>query len=279
MNGQEQIDVPFLDEERPHPTRNWARIALRALGILLVLALLLVSWIWLFTDTDNQTDTVADITEVIVRVETGDVELVAAPRTDVGISVSRRSSPLAEPFVDIRAEGQRLEIESRCQDRVLPITMGPCRANLILTVPAAATVDVIVIDGDVVATGLAGATRLRSIDGAVRIDTQSGDLQASSEGEPLAVRDLSSAVADLRSIRGAVDVAVAQPGAELSVTSQQGDVSVVLPPGAYAVDAASDSGAIRTDDEITNDPASPVKVVVRTTSGDVTFEVPDPAGS
>ena len=276
MSDQEQeTEVPFLGEQRPDPVRRWVGIALRVLGVLALLGLLLVSWIWLFTDTSRSTDTVPDVTEVVVRVETGDVEFVAVERTDVEVNVRRRSSPLAEPFVDIRAEGQRLEIESRCQERVLPITLGPCRADLILTVPTTATIDVIVIHGDVAATGLAGPTRLRSIDGAVRIDSQAGDLQASTEGEPLGVQDLRGNTADLRSVSGAIEATVSAPLAQLSVTSQQGDVSLILPPGTYAVDATSDSGAIRTDDEILSDPANPAKVIVHTTSGDIRFEVPE----
>jgi hypothetical protein len=167
------------------------------------------------------------------------------------------------------------------------ISFGPCRARIVIRVPAATELDVHSGSGDVTATGMTGRVKLstgsgdvnadglrgdaelrtgsgdvnaRAVDGTARLRTGSGDINAEDLGAGNVLADTSSG-----------DVTLDFRGAPLVVdaSTASGDVDVMVPrDDAYRVDADPGSG----DEQIAvkTDPKATRVVRARTSSGDVT---------
>ncbi|GAA3881433.1 hypothetical protein GCM10022243_52530 [Saccharothrix violaceirubra] len=121
-----------------------------------------------------------------------------------------------------------------------------------------------------------GNATLKGISGAVRLENNSGDVNATDVGGDF-TGQLGSGNATLTGMRGAVSVD--NNSGDLIVKMAQvkpvraeagsGNVDVRVPAGAYKVEAGSGSG--NTDVSVKSDPAATVDLVLRANSGDVTL--------
>jgi hypothetical protein len=254
--------------------RGWgtALLALLIVGFLVAVALLSVGW--LLAETRRDAQTVEAIAAVDVRLASGHVELIGSARPDVTVELARTGSPLHRPDVSVRRDGERLFVVSRCDSLLGPLAVGSCRTDVRLSLPETLPAVIHTQRGTVAATGMRVGTRLTTDRGPVRVVGQSGELQVSTLRGSVEVRDLAAATADLRARGGRIDVVVTAPGPSLSLRTDGRDIAVTLPPGSYAIDADTSGGGLTLAEGMTNDPASPNIIRVRTSGGDFVATVP-----
>jgi hypothetical protein len=257
--------------------RGWgtALLAVVLAAVLLAAGLLAVSW--LFAETRRDTRTVEAIAGVDVRLEAGNVELIGSARADVAVELVRTSSPLYQPQVSVRRDGERLLIISECTKPLRLFGVGTCRADLRLFLPATLSTVVHTQRGTVASTAMQAGIRLTTDRGPVRIAGQSGDLQVNTLEGSVEVRDLAAGTADLRARDGGINVVVSTPGSTLSLRTDGSDIVVAVPPGNYAVDANTEGGELTLAEGIANDPGSASVIRIRTAGGD--FRASLPAGA
>jgi Putative adhesin len=254
--------------------RGWGTALLALLVVVFLVVVTLISVGWLFGETRRDAETVEGIAAVDVRLTSGHVELIGSTQPSVTVELARTGSPLHRPNVSVQRDGERLLIVSDCRSILGPVAVGGCRTDVRLFLPDTLPAVAHTQRGTVAATGMRAATRLTTDRGPARVVGQSGELQVSTLAGAVEVRDLTAASTDLRTREGRIDVVVTAPGPLLSMRTGGGDIAVTLPPGSYAFDADTAGGELTLAEGISNDPASPNRIRVRTDGGDVVATVP-----
>jgi hypothetical protein len=242
---------------------------LAGLALLLVGAWLLVDL--LARDTKVLRTSYADVRELRIDADTGDVELASAPagaRLTVEEHVTRG---LVAPRREDRFAAGRLRLGSRCAG-----WFGPtCSVRYVVTVPRQTSVIAESGSGDVRADGLVASTP-------VQLSTGSGEVEARGVSAPsLRLRSGSGGVGasglrvdTLRAQSGSGSIALDLLDApeELLADTGSGDVALTLPDRPYALVASTGSGHV-IDSGVHEDTASPHRVIARSGSGDVVLSV------
>jgi hypothetical protein len=221
-----------------------------------------------------------------LSVDAGAAEIVVLPELGGGGMATIDSTAKGSfhaPVLRAVKNGGEVRMDGNCPY----ISFGPCKARIVIRVPAATELDIHSGSGDLTATGMTGRVKLetgsgdvnadglrgdadlrtgsgnvnvRAADGATRMRTGSGEINAEDLGAADVLADTSSGdvTLDFRRAPSVVDASTAS-----------GDVDVVVPrPDTYRVDADPGSGdqqvAVKTD------PDSTRVVRARTSSGDVT---------
>lgn len=153
------------------------------------------------------------------------------------------------PDADREVTGGVLRLRSRCPDSVL----ASCEARYRVTVPDNMQVTVRTTSGDV---------RVNAFRGAVRIDTDTGDI---------AVGAYCGFALRARAQAGSVRAAASCAPDRLELRSGSGDVRAIVPAGRYQVDADSGSGS-RTVSGVTPVPDAPFQIQAISSTGDVHVE-------
>jgi DUF4097 and DUF4098 domain-containing protein YvlB len=180
-------------------------------------------------------------------------------------------------------DGATVRINGNCPY----ISFGPCRARIVIRVPADTAVEVQSGSGDVTASGLAGPVKLETGSGDVNatgltgssdLNTSSGDVTVRGlrgrtvlrtgsgdiNAEDVATRELTADTAS-----GDVQLDFAQAPDIVDASTASGDVDVSLPEGGtYRVEADPGSGDQHLNVKI--DPSATRVVRAQTSSGDVT---------
>jgi hypothetical protein len=249
--------------------RGWGTALLAALVAVVLIVAALFSISWLFAETRRDSQTIEAIGAVDVRLASGHVELVGSTRPNVTVELARTGSPLHRPRASVRRDGERLLIVSACDSLLGPVAVGSCRTDVRLFLPETLTAVVHTERGTVAATGMRTGIRLTTDRGPVHVLGQTGDLQVSTLRGSVEVRDLASGNSDLRARGGDIRVLLSAPGS-LSLRTDGGHIRAALPSGGYAIDAQTGGGELRLAEGLSNDPASPHRIRVRTAGGDFT---------
>jgi Putative adhesin len=142
-----------------------------------------------------------------------------------------------------------LRLRSRCASAIV----GACSATYRLTVPNNVPITVRTASGDVQLAGFRGSAR---------IDTETGDIAASS---------FCGFMLHARADRGDVSARAACAPERLELRSRTGDVEAVVPPGRYRIDAGSDDGS-RTLRGLLPVEDAPFEILALSSAGDVRVE-------
>ena len=224
------------------------------------------------------------VEQLSVNAGEGDVtvvrELSDAPYVTIDSTVK---GSLHAPVLRAVKDGATVRIDGNCPY----ITFGPCRARIVIRVPAATEVDVRSGSGDVTASGLSGRVELETGSGDVNADALSGHADLHTSSGDVNVRGLSGdaelrtgsgdvnaehlAAADVTAdtASGDVELSFRQAPRNVDASTASGDVGVLVPEGeAYRVEADSGSGEQALD--VRTDPASTRIIRAQTSSGDVT---------
>ena len=222
-------------------------------GSTLVLAAPVAAMAVMWITTFEQRTTTYAVREAVSRVELdvgdGDVEILGGGPLRVAVRRQERSAYDHGPrerrsFVD-----GVLRIESRCPQ----IVIGNCTADYRLTVPDNVPVHVMQRAGDVRMTSYRGAAEISTESGDILVDAFCGfALRATSDSGHLRVSTVCS-----------------PERLELRTTS--GDVTAVVPPGRYRVDADTTAGRVRVRGVVPVDDA-PWQIQALSATGDVTVE-------
>jgi hypothetical protein len=197
-----------------------------------------------------------------VTIETADVDQITV-RARIGHGLRRSGS-------SVRVEGDRLLVRGSC-----PVFGSEwCDVRYTIEVPERIDVTVRADNDGIRVSGIEGAVELHSDNGSIDVSDIVGDVVLSSDngsirGSLLTAETL-RADADNGDIR--VELAVAPRSVEMS--SDNGNVVVVIPPGdeTYAVDITTDNGGV--DNSLRTDPASDRHVVITSDNGNVTARYP-----
>jgi hypothetical protein len=179
-----------------------------------------------------------------------DAEIVGG-RDETEVAVRRTDRfAFGRPPVSRRDVSDRiLRLRSRCASGIL----GTCSAIYRLTVPNNVPIRVRTRSGDVELAGFRGSAR---------IETQTGDIAASS---------FCGFLLQARADRGDVSATAACAPERLELRSRTGDVQAVVPPGRYRIDADSDEGS-RTLDGLLPVEDAPFQIMALSGAGDVRVE-------
>jgi hypothetical protein len=142
-----------------------------------------------------------------------------------------------------------LRITSSCPR----IVVGSCSASYRLAVPETVAVDVETAGGDIRLTGFRGRAAVASHEGGVDVEAYCGF-------------DLSAA-----SVSGDVHVAAACSPRHLSLRSQSGDVTALVPPGRYRISATGAAGRERVSG-VERDERAPFTIDAHSGTGAVAVE-------
>jgi hypothetical protein len=230
-------------EEEPMST---GRIRLIAAGVGVVLAAGLVAAAAVAVDrarsrpvVSRQVDHAFDgVARVVLRIDEGSVRVTGASagaRATVGTRL--RWNTVAEPHYEARLDGDALVVRAEgCEGRHFRST---CAADVELTVPADARLDLTVDAAGVEVAGVRGP---------VRIGIDSGDLTATG---------LASPTVDVAVDSGDVRLEFTAPPTDVRTRTDSSDVVILVPAGSgpYAVRTRTDSGTARVEVSTTDNPS------------------------
>jgi DUF4097 and DUF4098 domain-containing protein YvlB len=205
------------------------------------------------------------VSALSVQARGADVRLVASETDSVTVD-THSSGTLKTPKLEVHAQGTRVEVSGGCAE----ITFGSCDADLIVGVPASASVRVEAGSGDIAAEGLSGSVYLHSGSGdVVGRDLSGSDVQLRSDAGDLTADGTRSRSVLARTLAGDVLVSVDSVPESVEARSSSGDVDVFVPPGEelYRVDAETRTG----DRSVGIDTSGSASrsITARTDSGDV----------
>jgi hypothetical protein len=216
--------------------------------------------------TDTQTRTLTAAPTIVVETGTGDVRIVAADRTDVQLTTKERRSMWGGGRVKVSGDAAHLRLKDHCDG--FPIVDDPCSVDSILEVPRDTSVRVATGTGDLRAENLEGGADLSAGTGDLRAVGVRGPLRLSSETGDVHVEAPSSAVV-ARTSTGDIRIEGTRPGT-IDAQADTGDIHLIVPDLAYAVDVRTDTGDETVD--VRRDDASPRELRAHTDTGDVYVE-------
>jgi DUF4097 and DUF4098 domain-containing protein YvlB len=219
-----------------------------------------------------------------VEAGAGDILVVPTSGHDVRIDSTAKGA-LHTPRLRAVKDGLMVRMTGNCP----AISFGPCRASIVLHVPAGTRIDVRSGSGDLTASGIRGIVRMETGSGDVSATALTGDADLRTSSGDVNVRALGGDVT-LRTASGDVTAEDLAAGTVQAVTSSgdvaldfrlaprdvdaataSGDVHVSLPVGeAYRVEADTGSGDSQVGVKV--DRASKRIVRARTSSGDATVD-------
>lgn len=186
------------------------------------------------------------VKRIEIHADHGDVDVRAG--LTPAVVVDRRDAWLtSRPSVRVRVQGDTLMIDARCDGATAFLR---CSSDLSLAVPS---------EIDVAIRGGSGDVDLRGLRGRADIETDAGDIRTH-RLEPVTLHATTKA--------GDVDLDVFGQPARVAAFSEAGDVSIVVPYGAYRVQAETDDGEARVAGLLRDDLA-PQRIEAVTDAGDV----------
>lgn len=231
--------------------------AVRAVGVLAAVAMVLAGGVNLLRYTVQQQDSVdhplpATITAVQVQSGAGGIRVRPAGPGEANGLRARREWSLVAPTVEVTNRDGLLVVGVDCGPVVSWLGDG-CRADWELVVPASTQLLLRASSGDIAITGMASS---------VTASTSSGDVNVTGSSSPNL---------DLRSTSGDVTARSLVAPSVLKAASTSGDVEVSVPDDGsrYRVDARTTSGKVT--NLIGTEPGASRLVEASATSGDVTL--------
>jgi hypothetical protein len=206
-------------------------VAFAALGLLVLSALAFGVSEALHRTQDTRTTLARPVRKLVIRADTGDVDVRAGLTRDV--TIDRRASwTVDRPSVSERYADGVLTIVTRCGGLT---SLLRCRSDLRIDTPPEVDVAISTEHGDIDLRGLSGRTD---------VSTQDGDIRTH-RLESVTVRALSDS--------GDVSLDLFGQPARTQVQANAGNVQVTVPYGPYRVDADADAGDVKVEGVIRDD--------------------------
>lgn len=230
---------------------RWSLLVAASAAAVLGVALAVAVW-WAVSSEQRVTSYAVRGPLEAIALDLGDADAEIVGARDEPVVEVRRTDRYAfgQPAVSRRdvADGV-LRLRSRCESAIF----GTCSATYRLSVPNNVPVTVRTGSGDVQLAGFRGSAR---------IETQTGDIAASS---------FCGFVLHARADRGDVSASAACAPERLELRSRTGDIRAVVPPGSYRIDAGSDDGS-RTLSGLLPVEDAPFEILALSGAGDVRVE-------
>lgn len=237
--------------------------ALVVVGLFLLLALAMRD-----TRVESQVVELDGSAQVVLQATNADVRLVPGDGDDLRVRAEVDESLLSTDF-ELRRSGDAIAIAADCITWLSP----GCGADVTVEVPDGVPVEL---------TTTSGKAEVRDLDTDVLVRTGDGDVVVGGKLATVAVttgsgsvssRDLDAVELKVTTDSGDVEVVMVEQPYALAVTTDSGDVEATLPDGdrTYQVETRSDDGDVTADLE--DDPEGEGLVSLRTDSGDVRLTV------
>ncbi|MBT0770093.1 DUF4097 family beta strand repeat protein [Kineosporia sp. J2-2] len=180
------------------------------------------------------------VSKVVVDSNAGDATVTDGP--DGQVTLSRRTtwSIGARPRVEQHWQGDVLHLDVRCPEGGVA-GIDDCSADFEIQVPAGADVEAKTEAGTLSVTGVGGDVRLSSSAGDIELSGVGGSIHARTQKGSISGDDLNATSTDVEAQAGDAELSYASPPRRVRAVTSAGDVSVLVPSGAYAVVAHSDS--------------------------------------
>ena len=207
------------------------------------------------------------IQQLTVESSNGDVTIL--PSVDGKIHVNGRAEgTLHAPAPKIEVNGARVWVSANC-----PVWgFGDCDSEVVVRVPTTTAIDVSSGSGDVVASDLAGGSRLNTSSGDVIVDGAAGDVTLESASGDVIARGLRSQHALGKTSSGDVDLRFLSPPTDAVAETASGDVRILVPPGAQGYDATTDTDSGDEAVGVRTDPDADHRLRAETNSGDAVID-------
>jgi hypothetical protein len=260
---------PSPSVPRPGVRRFW-RIAGACFAVMMVAmsSLQVIGLLSYDSSVRNRTLPVGEATEVVVRTDSGSIEIVGAETSEVIVEARVRRS-LVDPSVEARSEAGAVVVEGACPG----FAPGFCSVDLVVRVPSSLGARVEGRDGAVTVRGLSGDVSITSVDGDVTVDDLRGGLSVDL-GDGSVLGTGLGGHARVSTGDGAATLAFRDPPQSVSLSSGNGDLALVVPDGpeTYRVDASTGDG--RVDTAVRTDPASTRTLDLHSGDGSITVRYP-----
>jgi hypothetical protein len=247
---RDRLSAPADHEGRRHGRLRVSRWALLLAGSLLVLvaAAVVLTVLWLSTTktTSLASQLSASPLGIELRVQSGDVAVVVGSQSGVSISHSNDSVFGHGPHEQRSISAGIVHISSSCPQLVI----GHCWANYRLDVP-----------DDV-------PLSIRAENGTVRLVGYRGSADIATNGGAISVQGYCGFVLGAASASGDIDVSATCSPDRLTLRSDTGDVTAVVPAGSYRIQADSNS-SVTSVDGVSNDDGAPWTIQALSNSGSV----------
>lgn len=206
------------------------------------------------------------VTAVVIDGGVGDIEVRthAAPGAVVHADVFGDDD---DPTPRIRMEGSVLHVDVDCGDS------SCCAADLELTIPATATLEVGLGVGDVSVSGVGGTTQIDLEVGDIGLNAVAGDLQLDTGTGSIDGEDLRGAAARVDVGTGDVDLQWSAMASvdSIAVDVGVGSVDLGVPAGSYDLRLDTGVGDVDTDG-LRGDGAAPSSISVDVGTGDISID-------
>lgn len=235
-------------------------------------------------DKRTTTRSLGEVRSIDLVADEGDVEIRTAPGREATLRVVEEHGLFGGPDVNVSDANGRVRLDSDCFALVFG---NSCSVKWILSVPRGTPIRTETGSGDVALYDVEGAVGIDTGSGDVevrgasattmRLDTSSGDISGSGVRARELVARTGSGDIELPGLAvprvaldtgsGDIEVRAASALDELIAETGSGDVVIAAPGGPYAVSTETGSGD--EDISIATDPAAERRMSLKTGSGDV----------
>lgn len=263
---------PGLDRSDLSPTPSPSRPLWVVFGTILTLGTLLwgtfqvVSVIAREQWSDTRTASAAGISRLWVNNDNGRV-VVRGADTDQIVIDADYSRGLFGLDESVGTAGDQYRIDADC-----PALGEWCWVNYEITVPRHLDVEIDTGNGRVSVSGVDGAIDIDTDNGRVELADASGTVRAAADNGRIVGSDLASAVVDVETENGSIDLTFAEPPDSVTAATDNGSIDLALPDveGDYNV-VAPRTGNGGVEVNIASDPSSARVIETSTDNGSITI--------
>jgi hypothetical protein len=226
---------------------RWALLLASSVIVLAAAAVVLAAlWLSSMKTTSVTSQLSGSPLGIELRVQSGDVTVVGGSQRALAVSHSDNSVFGHGPSEQRSLSGGVIRISSTCPQLVV----GRCSAGYRIDVPDDVPISIRAEDGTVHLVGYHGSADIATNGGAISVEGYCGFVLGAA------------------SASGGISVSTACSPERLTLRSDTGDVSAVVPAGSYRIQAASNSGPTSMTG-VTNDDGAPWAIQALSNSGSV----------
>ena len=190
-------------------------------------------------DPQEAEEQVFDTVPEPLIVEGGNAEIDLVATDGDRVRVSREASGQAGG--EWGMEGDTLTLGSDCA------VFSNCDVRYEVAIPATTPLSVSTDNGPVSLTGFTSSVEVTSANGTVRVFDATGPLDLSSDNGNMELDGVGSETARLATDNGTIDAAFTDRPSEVEVSTNNGNATLLLPDGPYAVFETVGNGEIETE--------------------------------
>lgn len=201
-----------------------------------------------------------DVPELLI-IEVDNASLEIIPEDTEQVRVTRADSGNAGG--DWEMTGDTLSLETECR------MFSNCEVEYQVFVPADTALSVDTDNGDVSLSGFSAPIEVAAANGAIDVSDVTGPLALTSDNGDMNLTGVGSDTLSAATDNGTIDATFTEAPTEVEVSTNNGEATVALPGGPYAVFETSDNGDVVND--LPTDDTSTSTVSARTDNGTITL--------